>query len=188
MGNVKIAVEKLPVLFDEKRRPSTIVEDKKSLEVEGQSFVSYSPKAGYTYRFASFDESIIKKQPVTTDENSPVQFLISCQSSPDGKTFTEDWFSLNHLNKRDAEQQPVHPTWAALGNVLKRAERLCELGEIKASDVARSIQQTVFGDNRKPLKVVKRDENGKPMVDEDNNPVLVNKTEPQDVYDITPAN
>ena len=188
MGNVKIAVEKLPVLFDEKRRPSSVVEDKKSLEVEGQSFVSYSPKAGYTYRFASFDDSVIKKHPVTTEENSPVQFVISCMSSEDGKTFTEDWFSLNHLNKRDAKNNPVHPTWAALGNVLKRAERLCELGEIKAAKEPRQIDVVVFGDNRKPLKVVERDAEGKPKVDADGNPVLINKTDHQDVYDLTPAN
>lgn len=188
MGNVKINKEKLPVMFDEKRRPSEVVEDKKALEVEGQSFQSYSPKAGYTYQFDTFDNSVIRKQPVTTEENSPVQFVISCVSSPDGKEFNEDWFSLNHLNKRDAEQHPVHPTWAALGNVLKRAEKLCEMGEIKASAEGHDIQQVVFGDNRKPLKVVARGEDGKPLLDEDGNPKLVNKTEPQTVYDLTPAN
>lgn len=194
MANVKINSEKLPALFDEKRRPSTIVEDKSSLEVEGQSFVSYSPKAGYTYRFPKFEEAVIKKQPVTTEENAPVQFVISCMSSPDGQIFTEDWFSLNHLNKRmitdvrgNGKYENVHPTWANLGNVLKRAEKLCEMGEIKASATTHPIQVPSFNDAHKVARTIARNTDGTPMKDADDNPVTVIKTDTQDVCDLTPA-
>lgn len=194
MSNVKIKAENLPVLFDEKRRPSSIVEDKNSLAVEGQSFVSYSPKAGYTYRFPSFEEAIIKKQPVTTEENAPVQYLISCMSSEDGKTFVEDWFSLNHLNKRkivdvrgNGKYENVHPTWAALGNVLRRAQKLCEMGEVVASKDTHSVMVPSFGDNHKIVRILARNTDGTQEKDQDGNPITVIKTDTQDVCDLTPA-
>ena len=185
MANVKINAEKLPVLFGEKNRPSEVVEKKEDLKLEGQDFQYYTPKAGYTYRFPSFDEAIIKKQQVV-EGGTAYQYLIGCQSSQDGKTFTEDWFSLNHLGKMDAENKPVHPTWRALGNIYERAKRLCDMGEIVAKSTPRSIQQVAF-DKGKPIKVVARDANGQPLVDENNEPKLVNKTESRDIYDITPA-
>ena len=185
MANVKINAEKLPVLFGEKNRPSEIVTNKADLQLEGQDFQSYSPKAGYVYRFPSFEDSIIKKQPVEAGSKN-MQFLIGCLSSPDGKTFTEDWFSLNHLAKRDADNNAVHPTWRALGNVYKRAERLCELGELKVGTKARSIKQVVF-QGGKPVKVPKRNDDGQIAVDSDGEPVMINKTEPRDVFDITEA-
>lgn len=185
MANVKINAEKLPVLFGEKNRPSEVVEKKEDLKLEGQDFQYYTPKAGYTYRFPSFDEAIIKKQQVV-EGGTAYQYLIGCQSSQDGKTFTEDWFSLNHLGKMDAENKPVHPTWRALGNIYERAKRLCDMGELVAKSTPRSIQQVVF-EKGKPVKVVARDANGQPLVDENNEPKLVNKTESRDIYDITPA-
>lgn len=185
MANVKINAEKLPVLFGEKNRPSEVVEKKEDLKLEGQDFQYYTPKAGYTYRFPSFDEAIIKKQQVV-EGGTAYQYLIGCQSSQDGKTFTEDWFSLNHLGKMDAENKPVHPTWRALGNIYERAKRLCDMGELVAKSTPRSIQQVAF-DKGKPIKVVARDANGQPIVDENNEPKLVNKTESRDIYDITPA-
>lgn len=185
MANVKINAEKLPVLFGEKNRPSEVVEKKEDLKLEGQDFQYYTPKAGYTYRFPSFDEAIIKKQQVV-EGGTAYQYLIGCQSSQDGKTFTEDWFSLNHLGKMDANNQPVHPTWRALGNIYERAKRLCDMGELVAKSTPRSIQQVVF-EKGKPVKVVARDANGQPLVDENNEPKLVNKTESRDIYDITPA-
>ena len=185
MANVKINAEKLPVLFGEKNRPSEIVENKEDLQLEGQDFQSYSAKPGYTYRFPTFEEAVIRKQPVT-EGGTGMQFLISCMSSEDGKNFVEDWFSLNHLGKRDANNVAVHPTWRALGNIYKRAEKLCSMGEIKVGTTARHIQQVVF-DKGKPVKVALRGDDRQIVMDENNEPKLVNKTEGRDVYDITPA-
>lgn len=184
MANVQINEAKLPVLFGEKNRPSERVENKEELKLEGQDFQYYTPKAGFAYRFPSFDQSIIRKQPVV-EGGTAYQFLIGCVSSPDGQTFNEDWFSLNHLGKLDAAGKPVHPTWRALGNIYERAKKLCDIGEVKASATARSIQQVVF-EKGKPVKVVARDEAGQPIT-ENGEPKLVNKTEPRDIYDLTPA-
>lgn len=185
MANVKINTEKLPILFGEKNRPSEVVENKDDLKLEGQDFQWYTPKAGYAYRFPTFDESIIRKQQVV-EGGTAYQYLIGCQSSPDGKVFNEDWFSLNHLGKLDANNNPVHPTWRALGNIFERAKRLCEKGELNAKKEPRSIQQVVF-EKGKPIKVVARDNAGQPIL-ENGEPKLVNKTEPRDIYDLTPAN
>lgn len=185
MANVKIEAAKLPVLFDEKRRPSEQVENFEDLKLEGQVFTSYSPKPGNTYRFPKFEEAIIKKQPVQ-EGGTAMQYLIGCMSSEDGKTFVPDWFSLNHLGKRDASNNPVHPTWSALGNIYERAKKLCEMGEVKASEKPRSIQQVVF-DGGKRVFVPERDANGQLVSDENGEPRMVVKTEPRDVYDLTPA-
>ena len=184
MANVKINSEKLPILFGEKNRPSEVVENKNDLKLEGQDFQYYTPKAGYTYRFPSFDESIIRKQQVV-EGGTAYQYLIGCMSSPDGRAFVEDWFSLNHLGKLDAANKPVHPSWRALGNIFERAKRLCEKGELSAKATPRSIQQVVF-EKGKPVKVVARDDAGQPIL-ENGEPKLVNKTEPRDIYDLTPA-
>jgi len=185
MANVSINTEKLPVLFGEKTRPSEVVEKKETLKLEGQDFQYYTPKGGYIYRFPEFDKAVIRKQPVV-EGGTAFQYLIGCMSSPDGKNFSEDWFSLNHLGKMDANNKPVHPTWRALGNIYERAKRLCEIGELSAKDTPRSIQQVVF-EKGKPVKVVERDSAGQPVLDKDGQPKLVNKTESRDIYDVTPA-
>lgn len=193
MGNIKkIKANRLAPVYDEKRRPTEIVENLEELKNEGQILETYTPKAGAIYRFPAMEDAEVRKQPVNPGSES-YQFLIACEMSTDGgETWVPSWFSLNHLAKRDAENNPVHPTWHALGNVYARMERLCELGELKVSDKARSIMVPQFvqieGQRPKRRTKIQMDKNGKPVLNEDGEPNIVNDDKPQDVYDITPAN
>lgn len=188
MANIKkISEDKLAPIYDEKRRPTQEVTNKEDLKVEGQNFETYSPKAGAKYRFESFNDATIRKQQVRADNNTAFQFLISCEVAEDGKTFIPGWFSLNSLAKRDAKNNPVHPTWYALGNIYRRAEKLCEMGEIEVSKEGREIQVPSFTDAGKRKTVIKMDNDSKPVLDNEGNPVTEYATQPQTVYDITPA-
>ena len=187
MANIKrMNEDRFPVLFGEKTRPSSIVENKDELLVEGQAFENYAPKAGTMYRFTTYEDAIIKKQAVNEGGNN-YQFLILCEASSDGgKTWHDSVLSINSFGKRDADNQPVHPTWYALGNIGARAKKLCEMGEITVGTAARKIKVPVF-DKGKPVQEIARDDNGAPIVDENNQPRRVTKTRFQDVYDITPV-
>lgn len=186
MNVKKIEESKLPILFGEKNRPSEVVTNMDDLKVEGQAFESYSPKAGAIYRFPIFKDALVKKQPVQ-EGGTAMQFLIGCEmSTDDGKTFVPAWLSLNSLAKRDAKQNPVHPSWYALGNVYARAEKLCALGEIKSDADGREIATPVF-DSGRPVYEIVKDENGNPVLNKDGEAEMRVKTRPQKVYDITPA-
>ena len=187
MANVKkIELAELPVLFGEKTRKSEVVEDKTTLNLEGQVLETYSPKPGAIYRFPTWAEAIVKRQPVV-EGSKRYHYLIACMMSTDGgKTFVPAWFSLNHLAKRNYKNEPVHPSWYALGNIGARGERLCQLGEIRVSTEVKKCLSPVF-ENEKPVMVVAMDENNNPVLEADGSPKMVNKTREQDVYDITPA-
>lgn len=181
MSNVKKHdVAEMPILFGEGKRPSTQImpsDFKSALETEGQAFQSYSPKAGYTYRFPRLEDAIVKKQPVQ-EGSTAMQYLVDCESSADGTTFVKDWFSLNSLAKRDAKNNPVHPTWYALGNLYNRLVALCKKGEIVAGAVIQ-VSQPIF-EKGKP-KYVPVLENGVEKRDDKGNLVTELATKMQDV-------
>lgn len=186
MNVKKIDENKLPILFGEKNRPSEVVTNLDDLKVEGQAFESYSPKAGAIYRFPALNDAVIKKQPVQ-EGGTAMQFLIGCEMSTDGgNTFVPAWLSINSLAKRDAKQNPVHPTWYALGNVYARAAKLCEMGEIKAAEDGRDIDTPVF-DKGRPVYEIVKNEKGEPVLNKDGEAEMQVKTRPQKIYDLTPA-
>jgi len=187
MSNIKkIEESNFPVLFGEKTRPAETVNDKASLDLEGQAFESYAPKKGAIYRFTTFEDAIIKKQPVT-EGGKAMQFLMLCEESLDGgKTFHTGVISLNSFAKRDANNVPCHPTWYDLGNIGKRAQKLCEMGQITVGTKERTIKVVVF-DKGQPLKEMARDAEGKIITNANGEPTLVNKLKDAVVYDITPA-
>lgn len=200
MANIKkIEADRLAVIYDEKRRPSSEVTNKEDLKVEGQVFVTYAPTAGAMYRFESFDDCTIKKQPVRADNigpDAPSQLLISCEVSEDGgKTWIPTWFSLNHLAKQKVVrkedgtlgQVPVHPTWFALGNTYERAKKLCEMGSIQVDSKDVTIESWAFNDGGKRVTRVVVDAEKKPVLNEDGSPRMEYATTPQTVHNITPA-
>ena len=198
MAIAKISEDRLAQVYDSKRRPTASVDNKEDLKHEGEAFMSYAPKAGFTYRFESFEDCTILKQPVRPDalgEKDPHQFLMSCESSEDGKNFVPDWISLNSFAKqkviRKADgslgQEPVHPTWYALGNMYARANKLCEMGSIKVEKDPVEIQVYAFTDLGKRAVKVVVDSDKKPVLNEDGSPKTEYATQPQNVYAITPA-
>lgn len=192
MANIqKIEASRLAPVYDEKRRPTEAVENMEDLKQEGQVLETYSPKPGAIYRFPTFADAEVKKQPVNPGSQS-YQFLVACEMSLDnGKTWVPSWFSLNHLGKQDADNKPVHPTWHTLGNMYSRLEKLCELGEVKTDTKERKIMVPQFvqieGQRPKRKLKIEIDADGKPVLDEDGSPKMVNDNKEQTVYDITPA-
>lgn len=198
MAIAKISEDRLAQVYDSKRRPIVKVDNKEDLKAENEAFVSYAPKAGFTYRFESFEDCTIIKQPVRADnigEDAPHQLLMSCESSEDGKNFTPDWVSLNSFAKQkvvrraDGTQgnEPVHPTWYALGNAFARAKKLCEMGTIKVEKEPIKIEAPAFTDAGKRAIRVVVDADKKPVLNEDGSPKTEYATQSQDVYAITPA-
>lgn len=188
MANCKHEAKDLPILYGEGKRPSVVVaHDKlqKTLSTEGQVFNAYSPVADATYRFPTLDAAIVKKQPVQ-EGSKAMQYLVDCEKSLDnGKTWTPDWFSLNHLAKRDANNEPVHKTWYALGNMYNRLVALCKLGEMKVGD-AFEVSQVIF-ESGKPVRIEERDEDGQPKLDADGRPIFKNATRMRPCYTLPDA-
>lgn len=179
-----------PQIFGSDTRPAVEVgtDEQSTKELEGQQvvFQAYSPKKGYMYAFPDFAHRKVMKQPINTRPNSPVTYIIGCQSSTDGgKTWAPDWFSLNHLSKRDAKNNPVHPTWYALGNLYARIQKLCEMGTITVGREI-TVYNPVF-DNGKPKTVPARDEEGRIRQTADGGTMYEVVTRPQTCYELTPA-
>lgn len=176
MANTKkIEASSFPVVFGEKTRPAEVVTDKTTLDKEGMAFENYAPKKGLRYRFTTFEDAVIKRQPVTENGNG-YQFLILCESSTDGQKWQTAVFNLNSLAKRDLNNVPCHPTWYELGSIGKRAQRLCEIGEIQV------------GTEKKTVKVPKEfvtGPNGRPTPARDASGEIIPKD--SDYYEITPA-
>jgi len=95
---------------------------------EGLNFDTYTIREGETLRFPKFEDLTVEWVAVRKGSKSGYHIIL-CESEYKDKKKTT-WFGLPALYKRDANNEPVNPSWYELGNNLDRIKALCEVGEI----------------------------------------------------------
>lgn len=131
--NEELAAVRAQVYGADTRPLTTVKLDDVAHEHEEQTFYGIEPDE-IIYFQPSYTN--IDKQPIFEDENRknargerPSQYLIPVVREKNGIKF-DDMFSMNTLNKRDANNKYVHGDLAK-GGLKTRVERLCALGAIK---------------------------------------------------------
>ena len=131
--NEELAAVRAQVYGADTRPLETVKLDDVAHEHEEQTFYGIEP-GEIIYFQPSY--TFIDKQPVFEDPNRtnargerPSQYLIPVVREKNGTKFN-DMFSMNTLNKRDANNKYVHGELAQ-GGLKARVERLCKMGAIK---------------------------------------------------------
>lgn len=179
-----VEIKSLPKLYQEDvRKAEDVTIDQ--LTGIGEAFEGYTPQLGDVYRFPTLENMRFKSQPVRAGSNGKVYF-VSAQLTRNGKTF-DTWFNLNFLNKRDANQVPVNPTWYGLGDMKARVEALAKVGEIRATGTV-DINVPVFDRAANRNKVVPTidKQTGLQMIDEYGTAMTHVETRKQTCTVITP--
>lgn len=147
--NEELAAVRAQVYGADTRPLTTVNLDDVAHEHEEQTF--YGIESGEIIYFQP-SYTKIDKQPIFEDENRknargerPSQYLIPVVREKNGVKF-DDMFSMNTLNKRDANNKYVHGELAQ-GGLKARVERLCAMGAI-------------IGGNETPIMVAAFETNG----------------------------
>ena len=186
--NVKIEGA-MPEFYQASTRPVETVSSFDDLKGVSESFSGFSVEVGDVFNFPIAAEQEIKRQRVQaklrTDEKPTYVYFIKSVRTRNGVK-TNEWFSLNFLNKQDADRVAVNPTWYNLGDAKSRAEKLVAMGEIKVLDT-KKIRVPVFQGGR-PNRIPTLDPNtGEQVIDETGTALTHVETRQQDAYIITPA-
>lgn len=185
--NVEIKGD-MPEFYQASVRP---VEDCTLDDLAGKSeaFNGFTVEVKDVYEFPELSKLVIKKQRVQrklrpNEDPTYVYSIASVRTRNNEKSNV--WFSLNFLNKQDADRVAVNPTWVDLGDAKARAERLCKLGKIEVLGI-KKIKVPVFVNGR-PNRVPTLDPTtGEQVIDADGTAVTHVQTTEQDAFLITPA-
>lgn len=179
----------MPEFYQAATRP---VKDVTLDELEGKSeaFNSFQVEVGDVYKFPTIEEQQFKRQQVQRklrpNEDATYVYSVACVRVRGGVE-TNVWFSLNFLNKQDADRNYVNPSWANLGDAKQRAIALSKMGEITVTG-KKSIKTPVFV-NGHPNRVPTLDvATGEQMISPDGTAMTHVETRNQDAYIITEYN
>jgi hypothetical protein len=179
----------MPEFYQAATRP---VNDITLDELEGKSeaFNGFQVEVGDVYKFPTIEEQQFKRQRVQRklrpNEEATYVYSVACVRVRGGVE-TNVWFSLNFLNKQDADRNYVNPSWANLGDAKQRAIALSKMGEITVTG-KKSIKTPVFVNGR-PNRVPTLDvATGEQMIAPDGTAMTHVETRDQDAYIITEYN
>lgn len=183
----------IPEMYQENIRPAESF-DFDELNSVGEPFGGFITEVGDIWRFASLEAyktrpELRKKQRVQRqlrpNERPTYTYNILAERERNGVK-TLEWFSLNFLNKTDADRKPANASWYKLGHSGKRLAKLCEMGEIKVTDTFK-ISVPIFQGGR-PNRVPTLDPTTKEqLVSADGTAMTHVETRQQDAYHITPV-
>lgn len=158
------------------------------LEGKSEAFNGFQVEEHDIYEFPAIDKQQFKKQRVQRKlrpgEDPTYVYNVAAVRTRNGVK-TNVWFSLNFLNKQDADRNYVNPSWANLGDAKDRAIGLSKMGKIEVTGKT-SIKTPVFVNGR-PNRVPTLDVNtGEQVILEDGTAATHVETRTQDAYIITP--
>lgn len=152
------------------------------LEESGVNFNTYGIRDGEILRFPKFEDMELMDVQVQPGSESWTT-LVKCESeytSPKTNVTTKapTWFAIATLRRRDADNNPIQPTWYNLGNDRKRLEALAKVGEIKGEGTVQVEVPKFVNNKRAEVEVLNEDgspviENGKIKIAYDNKIVNV---------------
>lgn len=150
MNASKIALNELPLLYGEAKRPARVIE-KGQLEKEtkglGQSFNAYFITDGEIIAFPKFEDIVVKKQPVK-EGSSNMCIYVSCTRTKNGNT-KPSWFNVNCLHRRDINNEPLYKEFYECDNIYNRIQKLCNVGSIIGTGIQK-MSFTKFGEDGHP--------------------------------------
>jgi hypothetical protein len=158
------------------------------LEGKSEAFNGFQAEEGDKYIFPTIDKQQFKRQRVQRklrpNEEPTYVYSVACVRVRNNVE-SNQWFSLNFLNKQDADRNYVNPSWANLGDAKQRAIALSKMGEISVIRKT-SIKVPVFV-NGKPNRVPTLDiTTGEQVILPDGTAATHVETRAQDAYVITP--
>lgn len=176
--NIEKLTENVPIFGTtgpnaRKTRPTNL--DK--LSESGVNFNTYGIREGEILRFPKLEDMELRDVQVQPGSDIYTT-LVKCESEytnpkTNQTSKTTTWFSLATLRRRDADNEPIQPTWYNLGNDRARLEGLAKMGEIKGEGTIQVEVPKFVNNKRVEVEVLNDDgtpviENGKVKVTYDN--------------------